>query len=283
MSAVRGVASAISIILASLSMASSARADAADLARVDTDFGYVLVDPADVEAAIAEGRAAREAAKRVLLLPDVRFAIIEEGTGADRWGSFTSGYVIYNWPFPNGTRRSAARPATRVLRHEIGHDLLARHSIPGSGKDQYGTNAPDWLDEMAAIAFEGSEEQSDRRRAARRRADAGLLPLSKLFSMTHPEFRPSSPIGDSQVVATSQPTSDDTMRFYATIQAFYDFLLDRTGNKAIIAELANAFVQGADLQTWIVERVEARPGHTSLAQLNGDFVQWFSRDPRYAV
>ena len=101
--------------------------------------------------------------------------------------------------------------------------------------------------------------------------------------MTHPEFRPSSLVGDGLIVATSQPTSGDTMPFYATIQAFYDFLLDRTGNPAILAELANAFVQGADLQTWIVNRVGAGRGHTSLAQLNADFVLWLCNGPRDAA
>lgn len=279
---VRDAASVALVIVASLCISSVASAKIAAPAKIHTDFGYVQVDPLDVEAAIAEGKAAQEAARRLLLLSSLRFAIIEEEPGGNRMGSVSDGYIIYPWPFPNGSRRLTARPATHVLRHEIGHDLLERYVIPKSTKNQYGTDAPDWLDEMAAVAFEGAEQQSNRRRTARREtARAGLLPLSQLLSMEHPEFKSKVAVDPTQVIATIEPTSNDAIRYYSTIQAFYDFLLARVRNTAIVAELSGAYMRGDDLKMWVINKLHSGREVGSLEEVDADFSRWLATDPRY--
>lgn len=271
------------VILASLCMTSAINAKVAKPYKVFTDFGYVLVDALDVKAAIAEGKAAQEAARRLLLISNTRFAIMDEGKRKVRWGSVSAGYVNYPWPFPNGSRRLDARPATNVLRHEIGHDLLERYLIPRSSTNQYGTDAPDWLDEMAAIGFEGAEQQSDRRRTAvKDAAGPGLLPISQLLSMDHPESKTKVADDGNHSIVTVTPTSKDTTRFYSTVQAFYDYLLDRTGNVAIIAELAAAFNSGKDLKMWVADKLRSGRKLESLDQINADFLRWIANDPRYA-
>jgi hypothetical protein len=283
MRVVRNAAPVAFVIVASLCISSVVSAKIAAPDKVYTDFGYVQVDPLDVEAAIAEGKAAQEAARRLLLLPSLHFAIIEEGSGSDRWGSVSDGYIVYPWPFPNGSRRLTARPATHVLRHEIGHDLLERYVVPKSSKSQYGTDAPDWLDEMAAVAFEGAEQQSNRRRTARREAArAGLLPLSQLLSMEHPEFKSKVAVDPTQVIATMEPTSSDAIRFYSTVQAFYDFLLARVRNTAIVAELTGAYMRGDDLKMWVINKLRSGREVGSLEKVDADFLRWLATDPRYA-
>lgn len=260
----------------------SAAAKASEVEKVDTDFGYVFVNSLDVQAALAEGRAAKEAAREVLSLPNISFAIVEEGYADVRWGSSADGLVTYTWTFPNGSRRQAPRPATYVLRHEIGHDLFVRYLVPRTSDGQYSSDAPDWLDEMAAIAFEGPEQQLDRRRVARMDADeAGLLPLPRLLSMVHPEFGRERPAPTQQTYSIGTPASEDTIRYYSTIRAFYDFLVERTGTEAIVAELAAAFMRGELLEPWILERAGYGRREGSLESMNAGFLRWFSEDPRY--
>lgn len=281
MTKVRNATSIALLFAASLCLMSVADAKTSKPKKVYTDFGYVLVDPLDVEGAINEGQAAQEAARRVLLLSGLRFAIVEEGSDGNSWGSLSKGYIVYPWPFPNGSRRFAARPSTHALRHEIGHDLLARYLIPRSTDNQYGTDAPDWLDEMAAIAFEGMDQQLDRRRATTKEAaGVGLLPLDRLLSMEHPEFKRKIEVDSKSAFVTTEPTSSDTIRFYSTVLALYDFLVSRTGNRAIVAELAATYMRREDLTAWLIRRLS--PDGGSIEQMNASFLQWLANDPRYS-
>lgn len=249
--------------------------------QVQTDFGYVAVNPLDVQAAIAEGDAAKDAAETVLLLPNVAFAIVEEGCTEVASHPLSDDLVVHTWPFPNGSRRQGPRPPTNVLRHEIGHDLFSRHLVPKTREDQYGTDAPDWLDEMAAIAFEGVDQQRNRRQMARIDADeGGLLPLPRLLEMPHPEYGRRISVPEGRTFAISRPASRDTLPYYSTVFAFHEFLIERTGSKSIVAELASAFRDGEALDRWILQRI----GHDSagtLEALNAEFLTWFERDPRY--
>jgi hypothetical protein len=173
--------------------------------------------------------------------------------------------------------------SSHVLRHEIGHDLFIRYLAPSSRVDQYGGDAPDWLDEMAAVAFEGAAQTaSRRRRAARYAREATLLPLSRFLTMPHPEFasRP-PPDASGQMVRVRLASTEDTPRFYVMCRAFYDFLVDRTKSPSIIAELAAAFRKGEPLEEWILARVgqKGRPG--GLGDLNAEFLAWIATDQRY--
>lgn len=271
-------------LLLSVWTTSGTAAEIADARMVDTDFGFVLVNDLDVPAAIAEGSAAKEGAERFFLIPDVTFAIVEEGVSERGRSPLADGYVVHMWPFPNGPLRHAPRPATHVLRHEIGHDLFVRHLVPRTTQDQYGSDAPDWLDEMAAIAFEGTEQELERRLMARMDADqVSLLPLPRLFSMAHPEFGRKIAISSGKTFAFGTPQSADTSRFYSTIRVLLDFLVDRTGTEAIVAELAAAFVRGESLGAWTAERVGYGKGAKSIEKMDADFLRWFAHDPRYRL
>jgi hypothetical protein len=244
-----------------------------DYRRVKTDFGYIWVHPHDVSVATDEGKAVRSRAKDVFLLDDVRFAIVEEGVGAVKWSGSDGALITYTWPFPNGFRRLQSRPPTTLLRHEIGHDLFTRYLVPRSTAKQYSTDAPDWLDEMAAIAFE-----SDDRRVSRRDDIAleELLPLTTLLRMTHPELGAPIIRQDDQEFADSIASSDLTIPFYTTVGSFYDFLVQKTGEKSIVAEMANAFIQDKNLEIWLLERLGYDKEQTSLNQLSTDFRKWFA-------
>ena len=253
-----------------------------ELETLKTDFGYVAVHHLDVQAAITEGDAAKDAAQSVFLLPNITFAIVEEGCKEAFQQTVPGDFVVHTWPFPNGSRRQGPRPRTNVLRHEIGHDLFSRHLVPKTREDQYSTDAPDWLDEMAAIAFEGIDQQINRRQMARIDADrTGLLPLSRLMDMTHPEHGTVVSVPQGRTFAVARPASPDTLPFYSTVFAFHEFLIERTGRRSIVAELASAFRDGEVLDRWIVKRI-GRDDIGTVEELNTAFLSWFEQDPRYS-
>lgn len=240
--------------------------------RVKTGFGYVLVSPEDVPAAINEGYATKLAAEKVLSLKNVTFAVVEEGSGDFQWGGTAGGFKTYTWTFPHGPRRFKPRPAITLLRHEIGHDLFAR-LVPTASDNQYGTDAPDWLDEMAAVAFEGSDQRSSRRRDAKNK---GLLTLTTLLRMTHPELGAPVVREAGQAFAAGPVSSDQTIPFYATVSCLYEFLSEKTGDEGIVAELAAAFTRGEDLELWLPDRLGYDRRRESLEQMNADFLRWFA-------
>lgn len=254
--------------------------------RTDSSFGYVEVGADDVEAAIEEGRAAQVAARKVLALPDVRFGIADLGGKNSQWVNLAAdGKPVYTWVFRRrpGDRRPVS--SSHVLRHEIGHDLFVRYLVPSSRDGQYGGDAPDWLDEMAAVAFEGPAQTASRRLFAVIYArEATLLPLGRFLRMDHPEFASRPPPDPSgQTVQTRPATSEDTPRFYAMSRAFYDFLVDRTKSPSIVAELAAAFRKGEPLDRWIVSRTGRRGRAGDLGALNAEFLAWIASDRRYAA
>jgi len=210
----------------------------------------------------------------VLLLKNLNFAVVEEGSGDFQWGGTKDGFKIYTWTFPHGPRRFKPRPAITLLRHEIAHDLFDR-LVPTTRHDEYGTDAPDWLDEMAAVAFEGIDQRSARRRDAKTN---GLLPLATLLGMTHPELGARVAREAGQAFAAGPTSSDRTIPFYATVSCFYEFLHEKTGHGAIVAELAAAFKRGENLETWLLNRL-GYDRRRSLDQMNADFLRWFAGRP----
>ena len=246
------------------------------------DIGVVILGDAS---AIEEGQAAQVAAREVLVLPDVRFGIANLRGANSTWVTLSpTGAPIYSWVFSNQSEDRRRLPPSYVLRHEIGHDLFIRYLVPSSRQDQYGGDAPDWLDEMAAVAFEGEMLSASRRRdAARFARNATLIPLSRFFTMTHPEATGRPPAAAKQTVRIRLATSEDSPRFYAMSRAFYDFLVDRTKSAAIVAELASAFRKGEPLDRWILARTGHEGRAADLEALNADFLAWIASDERYNV
>lgn len=256
-----------------------------------TRFGHVQVSPADLRSAITEGEAAHEAAGTVLGLHGVRFTIVEAAGTSARWGERSAdGSPRYVWPFDGGRRPGWQPPPAFLLRHEVGHDLFIRYLVPStragqSRAGQYGGDAPDWLDEMAAIAFEGDPMRAMRRRAAvRHAADGTLIPLPRLLTMVHPELAAGTmPAAGGMPGAAYVPKSGETASFYATAAALYEYLVERTGNSAIVAELARAFRAGERLDHWLPVRTGHGSGTSGLDALNAGFLSWIASDQRYGA
>ena len=251
---------------------------------VSAVFGHVRVDPDDQQTAIREGKAAQQAAREILALPDVQFDIVDASSSSERWGSLSaSGKPTYVWQFRKGADGRSIPPPAYLLRHEIGHDLFVRYLVPSTRADQYGGDATDWLDEMAAVAFEGEELRLVRRRAAVRYVkEKALIPLQRFLTMTHPEMAAKSiPVSPDGTMRVFEAVSDETPKFYAMASAFYDFLVTRTGNPAIVAELATAVRRGQPIERWLLTRIGHDKESDGIQALNADFLAWIATDPRY--
>jgi hypothetical protein len=254
------------------------------VARTESTFGYVEVSAADTKTAIEEGQAAQAAAREVLALPDVRFGIADRDGKNAQWVNLgADGRPVYTWMFSRKAGDPKPVSSAHVLRHEIGHDLFIRYLAPSSTADQYGGDAPDWLDEMAAVAFESPAQTASRRRLAARFArEATLIPLGRFLTMTHPEFASRPPPDPSgQAVRIRLASNEDTPRFYVMCRAFYDFLVDRTKSPSIVAELAAAFRRGEPLDRWILTRTGQGGRTVDLGALNAEFLAWIASDRRY--
>ncbi|MDZ7790847.1 MAG: hypothetical protein U5L08_10225 [Xanthomonadales bacterium] len=157
----------------------------------------------------------------------------------------------------------------KAIRHEIAH-LLFMHSIWPSTEEnrQYGGDAPDWLDEAAAVVAEGQRMTAVRREAFRALARNGrAIPMTRYLRMTHPVFggaafqeriaqaeRQAESSG-AAVASFSVPESDlgEASAFYAQTRGLIDYLIDRSGDERILATITNALKGGQSLEQWLAE------------------------------
>ncbi|MFA5968731.1 MAG: hypothetical protein WC816_05760 [Sphingomonas sp.] len=247
-----------------------------------TSFGGVIAPTvADADDAVTAGTVAQRAARRFLGLdaPPFLIAAASPATTTPLGGCA----FLFPWPFPQ-PREGAARLPTHVLPHEIGHALFIRYLVPKTRSDEYGGDAPDWLDEMAALAFEDAAGVRLRRRDTWRHTGRGaLIPLSRLLSMPHPEWsaRSIAP-GPPTESATHQPRSVDTPAFYATVRALFDFLIDRTGDEQIVRLLAEQVRAGVPLDQWLLAHAARGGSPEGLATLDAEIVTFVMANPVYA-
>jgi hypothetical protein len=258
-------------------------------ATVQTDFGEVHVDAKDVEVATREGEAARAAAMSVLALANPRFSIVEKGLTPTRWGEVSAeGDPIYVWPFRPGSDGTVLTPTAYLLRHEIGHDLFIRHFAPNTKNGQYGGDAPDWLDEMAAVAFEGPEQMQSRRRSLMQiRARGDMLSMREFLTMAHPELALLSEdqpvLPDGKVIPFRNPGSRKTAIFYPMACGFYDYLVSKTGTTSIILDIVAAWRKGEPLERWIAEKALGFAPSSDFSELDDSFDLFLRSDPRYSI
>lgn len=256
--------------------------EARNLRLTRTDFGYLQLAPGDVGRAAETGRAVQIMARDILGIADARFLIVDGRHTKWRWGDTTSrGLPVYPWRFARPSVR-VAQPPDDILAHEIGHDLFRRYVVPSTRSGQYGTDAPDWLDESVAIAFEDAELKAERRCEAFRHLKSGtLIPIDRYLAMEHPDLAGTpSDAAQSRDFVSSPTVSPLTPVFYAMSLAFFEYLVDRTGSLSILGDIGRIASKGEAPDRWIKLKIAgAHPN--SAAILNQDFVTWLSADERY--
>ncbi|HEX8483404.1 MAG TPA: hypothetical protein VF650_16010 [Allosphingosinicella sp.] len=248
------------------------------VARTAPFGGVIAPTAADAEEAVAGGTVARDAARRFLGLEAPPFLIAAQSPGTSPAAGCT---FVFPWHFPQAVAGGRRLPP-QVLPHEIGHALFIRFLVPETGKEEYGGGAPDWLDEMAAIAFESPGGVRKRRIEARDAAERGaLMPLARLLSMPHPEWSARrAQASAAPEPRTGPPRSTDTPAFYATLRALLDFLIERTGDERVIKRLAEQARADAPLDRWLLAHVPGAAGK-GLSRLDAQIAAFVLTNPAY--
>ncbi|MGH8082944.1 MAG: hypothetical protein ACREP7_20365 [Lysobacter sp.] len=189
-------------------------------------------------------------------------------------------------------KRSALN-APGTVQHEIGHKLFAAAFWPAQSFEydpkRYGSPAPDWLDEGAAMLMEPAQMTDGRRRmfaqmAAGELKSAPVQPLQTFLNLAHP--RMTSPDLPDEIKAGSTENrvsislsldSNAAMLsmvgYYAQTRAWIDFLSD-TGQRGTLPAMAEAFAASTTLPDWLA-RDGARYGlATDLPGLQKQWSQW---------
>jgi hypothetical protein len=149
---------------------------------------------------------------------------------------------------------------------------------------RYGSAAPDWMDEAAAMLMENdagarayAQKFADGRSADAARA-AMLppeIPLAELTRMTHPAMasmpapRPGGPV---QMVVTGRPTL-----FYPQARLFADYLADRSGEPRVLAHISQGMAAGATLDAWLAANGASHKLPVSLAAMQADWDAWLDQ------
>lgn len=199
------------------------------------------------------------------------------------------------WRAMNTPEARVAREAG-VLPHEVGHLWYIQLYWPGIPVDRgshYGGPGPDWLDETAAVLMESDAFAADRRQqfeqAYRGTSALNAIPVDELLDLTrfltreHPgrslqESRRGAAGSGPQVQVLVSDQARQAARggalFYLQGRMFADYLIDRTGDPAIFAEIGAAFGEGRTIEQWLADRGPAHRLPASLAELDRAWRAW---------
>ncbi|AKS42994.1 hypothetical protein [Wenzhouxiangella marina] len=184
---------------------------------------------------------------------------------------------------------SALEP--KAIRHELAHLLFLREVWPstrGRG-EQYGGDAPDWLDETAAVLAESPSMTESRRASFRAMAERGeLIALERYLSMVHPVFagqdfqalmqaaRDKAAQGEAAVLSASLDPEQgvEARRFYAQTRGWVDYLLARSEQPRVFADLTRALRDGQGFEAWLQASAARYALPVTLPALERDFLGW---------
>lgn len=174
-----------------------------------------------------------------------------------------------------------------TVAHELGH--LWNHvafwpDAMTSSTPRYGSPAPDWLDEAAAMLMENErgvrsyhQRFADGRstEAARAASVPPEIPLAELTTMTHPAMV-SIPAGGAGGVGTMVVTGRPTL-FYAQTRIFVEYLADRSGEPRIVSLISEGARAGGTFDAWLSANGAKYRLPTSLAAMQTDWDAWLDR------
>ena len=183
-----------------------------------------------------------------------------------------------------------------VLSHELGHIWYAaafwrNNDFPG---DRYGTPAPDWLDETAAILTEGDAFAENRRKLfaegwaalepTARSASAAIGDLAHFLQRRHPlqtrEAAPTDSTATLSVTVTVRSGPNAKEAYYNQARVFADYLIVRTGDEAVFSEVSRALAGGATFEDWLGSQTRYPALPRTVPDLQADWASWIDRAVR---
>jgi hypothetical protein len=174
------------------------------------------------------------------------------------------------------------------IAHELGHFWYGEAFWGGgaaSAGPRYGSPAPDWLDEAAAMLMENEAgtqayhqifadgRSSDAARAARIPPE---VTLAELTSMTHPALvnlpKPGAQNGGGPISVIGRPSL-----FYPQVRVFVDYLAERSGDPRIVATISEGLRGGTTFEAWLGSNGAKHRLPASVAVMQADWNAWLDR------
>lgn len=163
-----------------------------------------------------------------------------------------------------------------ALTHELGHMWFIAAFKPESGDKQlgkgYGSWAPDWLDETAAVLLENDLLTDGRRKAFKAMKREDFYPLETFLIMEHPALKSAlalkdkfgnneNPSASQAIILTGEEAeaflkssgASDPANFYTQARGFADYVIEATGDEQAFAKLAAHLSEGGEMESWLAQ------------------------------
>lgn len=179
-----------------------------------------------------------------------------------------------------------------VLRHELGHAMYEALYWPDASTStipRYGTPAPDWLDEAAAILMEEPGTQAHQLaffiELARQRPRT-VPSLADFIDAEHPAMTsmtarglPRGPKSRSgvQMMVTTEADAPGTGTFYGQSLLLALFLAETSGEARILAQISAAIAGGATFEQWLVQNGTYHGLPETLSALQSVWEPWLQQ------
>lgn len=210
-----------------------------------------------------------------------------------------------------GTTSDPAESAERdsiSIPHELGHLWSNTAFWPDAGarEGHYGGAGPDWLDEAAAVRMEPAQSIQTRATGfwewyradpvAARTSTAGHVGIADLrayFDSNHPVAAAAQALADqtgggpsgsagqgTRVIAITGPEAQriagDGLRYYQQGAIIVRYLVDRSGDPAILARIGAAFGRGETIDQWLANPEPKGNLPRSVAAMQVDWESWLT-------
>lgn len=184
------------------------------------------------------------------------------------------------------------------LAHELGHlwfrAMFDQGTQSEGAQPRYGSDAPDWIDEMAAVLAENDALTEQRRAAlapyARASGAEGFYPLAEYLTMEHPVLAGAAALqqagkapgggGGGRVMVLSGADAqkligtNTPIRFYVQSRGFADFLIAQSGDPRIFNTIAKALAGGETFAAWLARDGARHRLPAQLAALDTAWQTW---------
>ena len=170
-----------------------------------------------------------------------------------------------------------------VIAHELGHqwfeEIYWRTGKPHSMG--YGTRAPDWLDEAAALLMEGLGAAAERRASFHRdwlaatppsrSHDQAIGDLGYLLNRSNPTMSDGSA---SRAPGLTVSAVSGKARFYEQVRMFADYLIDRSADPRILDRISRFVASGGSADDWFATQRGYPVLPKSVPALQEDWARW---------
>ncbi len=208
-------------------------------------------------------------------------------------------HVVWNLPWPATMIYESEKSQGKIdqvsdensennaLGHELGHRFLMAAFDWKMPNDGYGSPAPDWLDEAAAVLNE-NQYVTVKRREAFRKLNGNFNSLTEIVSKAHPvpskmgreelnerikEIQAEMAKNGSGTKAVKLNINNESYnkeidKFYGTIRVFIDFLEKQTNKQGVYKSISDGLKNGNGFESWLKNNGPSYGLPSSMDKLN---------------